>query len=183
MTGGDGKGRGAPEREGEVVLVVGVARPDQLSHFRSSTLQLPVSGTAGLGQAPVVDKVCFLTEEPLSSRKLLRGGAPVDQGSTAGGHVTGRAGGGTLSLPSSGSCSPPFLQPGNMAWPALSSGLEDRRQPGREAQPSTTTSLGTPLSQALAEMSNRPHALLGPRVILSLGCLAWLQMPQGKKKA
>lgn len=177
MTEGDGKGRGAPEREGEVVLVVGVAHPDQLSHFRSSTLQLPVSGTAGLGQAPVVDKVCFLTEEPLSSRKLLCGGAPVDQGSTAGGHVMG------LSLPSSSSRSPPFLQPGNMVWPALSSGLGSRRQPGREAQPSTTTSLGTPLSQALAEMSNRPHALLGPRVILSLGCLAWLQMPQGKKKA
>lgn len=46
-----------------------------------------------------------------------------------------------LSLPSSGSRSPPLLQPSDMAWLALSFGLGYRRQPGREAQPGTATSL------------------------------------------
>lgn len=69
-----------------------------------------------------------------------------------------------LSLPLSGSRSPPFLQPSNMAWLALSFGLgTEDGQRERLTQPSH--SLGTPLPPAAfasAEMSNRPHALLGP---------------------
>lgn len=55
---------------------LGVALPrTSCLTFTSPSCSFPVTGTARLGQTSVVFKICFWTEEPLSSRKLFWGGS------------------------------------------------------------------------------------------------------------
>lgn len=169
----------APDSPATLTLGVALPRTSCLT-FTSPCCSFPVTATAGLGQTSVVFKVCFLTEEPLSSRKLFWGGSQYVRGQQqAGMSLRSWERAPELCLPT-----PPLPQPAPLhlaAWIALSFGLvlktggeqglphHDHRQPGLR--------VATPISSAAASSvdgRNRVHASPASRSFLGLGCLEWL---------
>lgn len=136
----------------------------------SPSCRSPVRALAALGQAPVVFKVCFLTEETLSAWKRFWGGSPACRGSAAGGHVMGKAGKGPRALPTCPSqlqAAPLHLcvasQEGGLTSPEPCAGVRWRARLSqrRQGQPGLRWALSPAVPSSVA-MRNSPQALLGP---------------------